>query len=160
MKNIPDSKVLVAHLGPTWVLSAPGGPHVGPMNLAITDIVSELPRSSVELSWLVMFVWSPAKSRCYGFCGTWRVLGVRNESGKWRMAGRYVHDDVIKWKRVLRYRPLCGEFTGQRLIPSTKASDAELWCFLWSAPWINGWVNNGETGDWSRHCAHNDIEIV
>ena len=28
--------------------------------------------------------------------------------------------------------PLCGEFTGDRWIPSTKASDAELWCFLWS----------------------------
>ena len=25
--------------------------------------------------------------------------------------------------------PLCGEFTGPRWIPSTKASDAELWCF-------------------------------
>ena len=29
---------------------------------------------------------------------------------------------------------LCGEFTGLRWIPRTKASDAELWCFLWSAP--------------------------
>ena len=29
---------------------------------------------------------------------------------------------------------LCGEFTGPRWIPHTKASDAELWCFLWSAP--------------------------
>ena len=29
--------------------------------------------------------------------------------------------------------PLCGEFTGHRWIPHTKASDAELWCFLWSA---------------------------
>ena len=28
---------------------------------------------------------------------------------------------------------LCGEFTGPRLIPRTKASDEELWCFLWSA---------------------------
>ena len=27
---------------------------------------------------------------------------------------------------------LCGEFTGYRWIPHTKASDAELWCFLWS----------------------------
>ena len=25
--------------------------------------------------------------------------------------------------------PLCGEFTGHRWIPITKASDAELWCF-------------------------------
>ena len=29
---------------------------------------------------------------------------------------------------------LCGEFTGPRWIPHTKASAAELWCFLWSAP--------------------------
>ena len=28
---------------------------------------------------------------------------------------------------------LCGEFTGPRWLPHTKASDAELWCFLWSA---------------------------
>ena len=29
---------------------------------------------------------------------------------------------------------LCGEFTGYRWIPLTKAIDAEHWCFLWSAP--------------------------
>ena len=29
---------------------------------------------------------------------------------------------------------LCGEFIGPRWIPLTKASDAELWCCLWSAP--------------------------
>ena len=28
---------------------------------------------------------------------------------------------------------LCGEFTGPRWISRTKASDAGLWCFLWSA---------------------------
>ena len=31
----PDSKVHGANMGPTWVLSAPDGPHVGPMNLAL-----------------------------------------------------------------------------------------------------------------------------
>ena len=30
--------------------------------------------------------------------------------------------------------PLWGEPTGHRWIHLTKASDAELWCFLWSAP--------------------------
>ena len=30
--------------------------------------------------------------------------------------------------------PLWGESTGHRWIPLTKASDAELWCFPWSAP--------------------------
>ena len=32
---IPDSKVHGANMGPTWVLSAPDGPHVGHMNFAI-----------------------------------------------------------------------------------------------------------------------------
>ena len=31
----PDSKVHVANMGPTWVLSVPGWSHVGPMNFAI-----------------------------------------------------------------------------------------------------------------------------
>ena len=31
----PDSKIHGANLRPTWVLSAPDGPHVGPMNLAV-----------------------------------------------------------------------------------------------------------------------------
>ena len=35
--DIPDSKVHGANMGPTWVLLAPDGPHVGPMNLAIRD---------------------------------------------------------------------------------------------------------------------------
>ena len=71
-----------------------------------------------------------------------------------------VYDDVVKWKRSLQGESyhddydevdevyfmmtssngnifrvtghLCGEFTGPRWIPHTKASDAELWCFLWS----------------------------
>ena len=34
-RNVPDSKVHGANMGPTWVLSAPDGPHVGSMNLAI-----------------------------------------------------------------------------------------------------------------------------
>ena len=29
---------------------------------------------------------------------------------------------------------LCGEFTGHQWIPHSKASDAELWFFVWSAP--------------------------
>ena len=56
---------------------------------------------------------------------------------------------------------LCGEFTGHRWIPCTKASDVdvELWCFLWSA-WINGWVNKHEAADLRRHHAHYDIIVM
>ena len=51
------------------------------------------------------------------------------------------HDDVIKWKHFVRYWPFVREIHrspvnsphNDRWIPHTKASDAELWCFLWSA---------------------------
>ena len=36
-KTIPDSKDHGANMGPTWILSAPDGPHVGPMNLVIRE---------------------------------------------------------------------------------------------------------------------------
>ena len=35
--NNPNSKVHGANMGSTCVLSTPGGPHVGPMNLAIWE---------------------------------------------------------------------------------------------------------------------------
>ena len=41
----PDSKVHGSYMGPTWVLSAPDGPHVGPMNLAIRDYIIRSPRT-------------------------------------------------------------------------------------------------------------------
>ena len=37
LETIPYSNVHGANRGPTWVLSAPDGPYVGPMNLAIRD---------------------------------------------------------------------------------------------------------------------------
>ena len=42
---------------------------------------------------------------------------------------------AICWNRQIFHVTghLCGEFTGHQF-PRTKASDAELWCFLWSAP--------------------------
>ena len=59
-------------------------------------------------------------------------LNVRSpETDSWHP---YKHDDVIKWKHFPRYWPFVRGIHRSRWIPSTKASDAELWCFLWSAP--------------------------
>ena len=45
------------------------------------------------------------------------------------------HDDVIKWKHFPRYWPFVrGIHRSPANSPHTKASEAELWCFLWSAP--------------------------
>ena len=56
---------------------------------------------------------------------------------------------------------LCGEITGPRssVNSHTKASDAGVWCFLWSAR-VNGWVNTGEAGDLRRHRAHHDVIVM
>ena len=57
-KIYPASKVHGTNMGPTWVLSAPDGPHVGPRNLAIR--VSAI---SVKTSLQYKIIWnfSPTK---------------------------------------------------------------------------------------------------
>ena len=50
----PDSNVHVAHMGPTWILSAPGGPHVGPMNLAIR-VYKLYDATWIHLMWVLSF---------------------------------------------------------------------------------------------------------
>ena len=51
---------------------------------------------------------------------------------------------------------LCGKFTSHR----TKASDAELWCYLWYAPKTNGWANNRDAGDLKRNHADYDVMVM
>ena len=52
----------------------------------------------------------------------------------WRNCEELItHDDVIKWKHFRVTGLLLEESTGNRWIPLTKASEAELWFFL-SAP--------------------------
>ena len=69
-------------------------------------------------------------------------------------------DDVIKWKHSPRYWPFVRWIHRLRWIPLTKASDTELWCFLWSASWINGWVNSREAGDLRRHGTHYEVIVM
>ena len=45
-------KVHGANTGPTWVLSAPGGPHIGPMNLVIGESTGETHNPHDCVHWL------------------------------------------------------------------------------------------------------------
>ena len=49
----PDNKVHGANMGPTWVLSAPDGPHVGPMSLAIRVVTRFILSKWHEYGWWV-----------------------------------------------------------------------------------------------------------
>ena len=68
-----------------------------------------------------------------------------------------IHDGVETFSALLA---LVREFTGHQWIACTKVSDAEIWYFLWSATWLNGWVNNREAGDWRRHRTHYDVIVM
>ena len=63
-----------------------------------------------------------------------------------------IHDDVMKWGHFPRYWPFVREFTGPRWIPHTKAMQWRgVLIFSLIFVWINGWVNNRETGDLRRY---------
>ena len=47
----PCSKVHGTNTGPTWVLSAPDGPHIGPMNLAIRGYFLTAITPRYQISW-------------------------------------------------------------------------------------------------------------
>ena len=72
-----------------------------------------------------------------------------------------IHEYMVTSSNGNNFRfpgPLCGELTGHRWIPRAKASDAELWCFLWSTPkkrlskqsW-GWWFETPSCSLW-RHC--------
>ena len=48
-----DSKVHGANMGPYWVLSAPDGTHVGPMNLAIREVTASISRTADPFLYLI-----------------------------------------------------------------------------------------------------------
>ena len=56
--------------------------------------------------------------------------------------------------------PLWGTSAGHRWIPLTKASDAELWCFLWSSPEQTVEQTIETPWDSRRHRAHYDVTVM
>ena len=75
-----------------------------------------------------------------------------------------IHDDVIKWKhfRVTRNWSFVRGIHRSPVVFLTKASDAERWCFLWSAPEerIEQKKKNRDAGDLIRHCAPYHVIVM
>ena len=74
--------------------------------------------------------------------------------------GDSVHDDVIHWKHVPRYRPFVRGIHRSPVISPHKGQwrGALMFSLIWTR--INGWVNNGEAGDLRRYCAHYDVTVM
>ena len=74
-----------------------------------------------------------------------------------------VHDDVIKWKHFPRYWPFVQGFHRSPVISPHKGQWREALMFSLICARINhvnGWVNNGEAGDLTRHRAHYDVIVM
>ena len=54
---------------------------------------------------------------------------------------------------------LCSEFTGRRWFPRAKASDAEFAVFI-DLVWIDGRVNNRQSGDLRRYRTQYDVTVM
>ena len=71
-----------------------------------------------------------------------------------------IHDDVIKWRHIPRYWPFVRGIHRSPVNSPHKGQWRGALMFLWSAPWINGWVNNRKAGDLRRHRAHYDVIVM
>ena len=79
--SVPNNKVHGANVGPIWVLSAPDGPHDGPMNLAIRgDTVDDHDLNSIAFN-------SLRSSDAYSDNG---LSPVRRQAIIWTNAGTFL----------------------------------------------------------------------
>ena len=77
---------------------------------------------------LILIYHSESRTKCSLFYNNHNVVDKQMNRRLWVTMMTSLNGNIF---RVTGH--LCGEFTGCRWIPHTKASDAELWCFLWSA---------------------------
>ena len=115
LSNYLDSKVHGANMGPIWGRQDPGGSHVGPINFAIWVPKGKPIVVKLFASWGWMFKTSNYTHCLYGYY--WFI---------------HVINAMMGWLKHLIL--MITSSNGPRWVPQTKASDAELWCLLWSAP--------------------------
>ena len=70
------------------------------------------------------------------------------------------HDDVINWKHFPRYWPFVRGIHRSPVNSPHKGQWRGALMFSLICVWINGWVNNGETGDLRRHRPHYDVIVM
>ena len=139
INGYPDSKVHGVNMGPTWVLSASDGPHVGPMNLA-TRVGF--------FAWAgLMFAQSQAKIYIY-------LPLERNK--RWQLhwpdcpelpqmtiGQRYLWAEVARQICILKIRAT-NENSGNKRFPvSNSCSLGALYFERYSAnaKWLSCWIN-------------------
>ena len=132
-----DSKVRGANMGPYWVLSAPGGPHVSPINLAVREVSIVVTLNHYDHQYHI--------SLSCNVITTPIVI---------------MHYDVINWKHFPRYWPFVRGIHRSPVNSSHKGQWRGALVFSLICTRMNGWVNNGDAGDFRRHRAHYDVTVM
>ena len=148
---IPDNKVHGANMGPTWVLSAPGGPHVGPMILASRDYnvisiwLSPYPVSSLLISHSLYFRWAWGAFFEVMNCVT--VKNINNQilildynkslSSSMYLKGNHIIDSLVAcWRCTKNYIPSSAVITRSNI---TWYCTHHRW--NWSSISTRGWTH-------------------
>ena len=71
-----------------------------------------------------------------------------------------LHDDVIKWKHFPRNGPFVRGIHRSPVNSPHKGQWRGALMFSLICVWINGWVNNHESGDLRRYRAHCDVTVM
>ena len=93
----PIHVVHVANMGPTWVLSSPGGPHVGPTNLAMRDTICRCGGQPLRYAGMAM------DSLCFILVWRWTAYIVCWWCGGWTLLYARVAEDSICYMMVWRW---------------------------------------------------------
>ena len=70
------------------------------------------------------------------------------------------HDDDIEWKHFPRYWPFVRGIHRSPVNSSHKGQWSGALMFSLICASINDWVSNGEAGDFRRHRAHYDVNVM
>ena len=128
-------------MGPIWGRQDPGGPHVGPMDSNIKNTIrhkADKPSPEPMLRYMMPFQITMPK---------WADL-------------KGYHDDVIKWKHFPHNWPFVQGIHRSLVNSLHKGQWRGALIFSLICASINGWVNNGDTGNLRYHCTHYDVIVI
>ena len=125
----PDSKVRGVNMEPIRGRQDLGGPHVGPMNFAISVDAITQNRQNIMTQYVHFVPYTclssffihviPSRKRCYNTVTSWWAR-LRLKSPASPLFTQSVIQAQIKENiKAPRHWPLCGELTGDRWIPRT-----------------------------------------
>ena len=140
-------------MGPTWGPPGSCRPQMGPMLVPWTVLSGAGHRAAMTV---MTTAWGKLSRTALVF----NYLSVT----RWRHSKcpqrNRVHDDVIKWKHFPRYWPFVQGINRSPVNSPHEGQWRGALMFSFICVWINGWVNNRETGDLRRQCAHYDVIVM